>query len=131
MEWRKTRISTTRWDAGSDYRITQDVECAGDQFRLESFAAPDGEVEYFATLEQAKAAANRLNDLAWARADNERLRRELDELRQANAFGRGADGANGPANGNGHTATVARTVSAAVHAGPELVLVSEDGDSPF
>ena len=88
MEWKKTRISTTRWDAGNDYRITQDVEAAGDQFRLEAFGNPDGEVEYFATLEQAKAAAKRLNELSLTKQDNDRLRRELDELRQANAFGR-------------------------------------------
>jgi hypothetical protein len=84
MIWKKTRISTVRHESG-DFRITEDVEIHGTPFRLESFA--DGaDPEYFPSLDAAKRAAATLNELALLKADNERLRAELDERRQADAF---------------------------------------------
>jgi predicted secreted protein len=127
MEWRKTRISTTRWDAGNEYRITQDLECAGDQFRLESFADPDGEVEYFATLDQAKSAARLRHELNLAKAENAHLRAELALARDAAAFGRGIP----TLACNGHSradASADRAIEDAVAAGPRL---AADADEPF
>ena len=89
MIWKKTRISTVRHESGN-FRITEDVEIHGTPFRLESFADPGADSEYFPTLDQAKRAAATRAELAASKDEIARLRAELDERRQADAFGRGA-----------------------------------------
>jgi hypothetical protein len=95
MIWKKTRITTNRYESG-DYRITEDVEIHGTPFRLESFA--DGaDPEYFPSLDAAKRAAATRAELAASKDEIARLRAELDERRQADAFGHGAAAAQSPA----------------------------------
>ena len=85
MQWKKTRLVVNVWQAGM-YRITEDPEESPEQrFRLESYG-DSADKELFATLKQAQHAAEVRNELAVVREDNERLRRELDERRQADAF---------------------------------------------
>ena len=95
MIWKKTRISTVRHESG-DFRITEDVEIHGTPFCLESFT--DGaDPEYFPSLDAAKRAAATRAELAASKDEIARLRAELDERRQADAFGRGAAAAQSPA----------------------------------
>jgi hypothetical protein len=97
MIWKKTRISTVRHESGN-FRITEDVEIHGTPFRLESFA--DGaDPEYFPSLDAAKRAAATRAELAANKDEIARLRAELDERRQSDAFGRGAAPAQTPAGG--------------------------------
>src|ERR1022692_3574061 len=98
MIWKKTRISTVRHESGN-FRITEDVKIHGTPFRLESFADPGADSEYFPTLDQAKRAAATRAELAASKDEIARLRAELDERRQADAFGRGAAPAQTPAAG--------------------------------
>ncbi len=86
VNWTKTKI--WRWTAGA-YRITDDPgpDTDAHPFRLETFADPVGKCftlgdpQNFGSLDEAKAAAALKNELALARADNERLRAELAEAR--------------------------------------------------
>ena len=96
MNWKKSRIVMTTWQDG-DYRITENPgEAAETRFRLDSFG--DGaDPEFFTSLDQAKRAAATLNELAVVKADNERLRIELSERRQADASGWCAAAAQSPA----------------------------------
>lgn len=75
MEWKKSKI--LRWTANG-FTITEDVIGDGRPYRLES---PDADDERFASLEAAKATAHLKNELAITKADNERLRAELAEVR--------------------------------------------------
>ena len=90
MQWKRTRVTLNVWQ-DADFKITENPEADADErFRLDVFGA-DGEIpepQFFAGLDAAKRAAAPLNELALLRIDNERLRMELNERRQADAFGR-------------------------------------------
>ena len=90
MQWKRTRVTLNVWQ-DTDFKITENPEADNDErFRLDVFGA-DGEIpepQFFAGLEAAKRAAATLNELALLKMDNERLRMELDNRRQADAFGR-------------------------------------------
>ena len=90
MNWKKTRITLTLWQYG-DFKIVENPEEEpSNRFRLDALAEPDVAPEFFTTLKQAQQTATLRNELALVRADNQRLRRELDERRQADAFERSA-----------------------------------------
>ena len=78
MLWKTSKIKA--WVADGGFRITEDPGASGCRlpFRLDS---PNAEPEFFAELEQAKKRAEGLNELAVTKADNERLRAELAQLR--------------------------------------------------
>lgn len=88
MNWKKTRVVLNVWSDG-DFRVTENPEAEADErFRLDTFTG--AESEFFASLKQAQHAAALRNELELVRADNQRLRIELDECRQADAFERSA-----------------------------------------
>jgi hypothetical protein len=96
MNWKKSRITMNVWQ-DADFKITENPEAnAEERFRLDVFGS-GADPEFFSTIDTAKRAATTLNELAVVKADNERLRAELDERRQADAFGRGAAPAQSPA----------------------------------
>ena len=97
MNWKKSRIVMTTW-TDVDFRITENPEEAAEtRFRLDTFADPDADPEFFGTLKQAQIAAATRAELAASKDEIARLRAELDERRQADAFGRGAAAAQSPA----------------------------------
>jgi hypothetical protein len=82
----------TTWQDG-DYRITENPEeAAQTRFRLDSFGE-GADPEFFASLDQAKRAATTRAELATSKDEIARLRAELDQCRQADAFGRDAPAA--------------------------------------
>jgi len=87
MQWTKTRISLSRWEAGG-FRITETMELTGVPFTLESFHEPDQEPLTFGSLKQAQEHAKLLNNLAMVNEENARLKLELEERRQADHFER-------------------------------------------
>jgi len=89
MQWKKTRITMNTWQDG-DFKITENPEADGNErFRLDTFGN-DGDItpEYFGSLDAAKRAASILNEVALLKESNADLRRQLDERRQAEQFGR-------------------------------------------
>jgi hypothetical protein len=79
MQWKKTRIVMNSWQDG-DYRILENPEEALEtRFRLDSFANPNEDAEFFPTLKAAQHAATLRNELDLLRQDNLRLRAELDQ----------------------------------------------------
>lgn len=81
MQWAKSKLTVHRWTSPA-FRITETLEIDGRPFTLESLnddEEPPGSGMGFDSLEGAKAHADLLNDLTLERADNKRLRAELDE----------------------------------------------------
>ena len=88
MNWKKTRITLNVWHDG-DFKIVENPEEPADnRFRLDSLGEPDVGPEFFGSLKQAQNTAALRNELELVRADNQQLRMELDERRQADAFQR-------------------------------------------
>jgi hypothetical protein len=88
MNWKKTRITLNVWQ-GADFKIVENPEEPADsRFRLEALVEPDVGPEFFSSLKQAQNTAALRNELELVRADNQQLRMELDERRQADAFDR-------------------------------------------
>lgn len=86
MEWKKSKL--TRWTCG-DFIITELSH--GDDGRPYQLDGPaDDRTEFFRTLREAQRSAELRNELTLLQADNARLRMELDERRQAEAFERQA-----------------------------------------
>lgn len=77
MHWKKRIIRISVWEAHG-FRITEDADGEDKPFRLES---PDGDPEWFPSLEAAKAVATLQNELEITKADNARLRAELGQRR--------------------------------------------------
>jgi hypothetical protein len=89
MNWKKTRLTLNVWQ-DADFKIVENPEESLERrYRLDVFGQefPEGP-EFFASLDAAKRAAATLHQLALMKAENERLRIELDERRQADAFER-------------------------------------------
>lgn len=95
MEWKRTKLVIHVWDSVG-FRVTELHE-GPKRYKLESRRDPDSPAEFYSTLDEAKGAADLKNRLALLDEDNARLRRELDELRQGNAFERQAAEAKGAA----------------------------------
>lgn len=90
MNWKKTRLSITRWESNG-YRITEDAEIHGNPFKLEALGDEfANEPEYFPSLKAAQSAASLKNELNVVKQENARLRDELNMNRQAEAFERTA-----------------------------------------
>src|ERR1017187_6492228 len=85
MQWKKSRITLNVWQDG-DFKIVENPEANADErFRLDSFSAAS-EPEFFANLKSAQHAAAMRHELELTRAENARLRQELEMAKQAAAF---------------------------------------------
>jgi hypothetical protein len=87
MDWKKTTIRLNRWEAGG-FRITETMELTGAPFTLESTHDPDQDPATFGNLKQAQQHAVLMNDLALVNEENARLKREIQEQRDAEHFER-------------------------------------------
>ena len=87
MNWKKTRLSISRWET-TGFRITETTELDGRPFTMEYLNEEGQEPMAFSTLKEAQDSAQLHNELFLAREEVQRLRTELNERKQAEAYGR-------------------------------------------